>query len=108
MVLPNLTKLIFTKRKGDGFAYQRGGSDIKLRIRNREGGEFFRPVLGRPRRSLKVIMQSSEIPPWLRPQLPLIFMDESLGIIPDIGVDAEMQAESHEMGLTVHWEAVNP
>lgn len=108
VVLPNLTKLIFTKRKGDGFAYQRGGSDIKLRIRNREGGEFFRPVLGRPRRSLKVIMQSSEIPPWLRPQLPLIFMDESLVIIPDIGVDAEMQAESHEMGLTVHWEAVNP
>jgi tRNA(Ile)-lysidine synthase len=105
VVLPNGSKLIFTKKKGEGFAYQRGGSDIKLRIKNREGGEFFRPVLGRPRRSLKAIMQSSEVPPWLRSQLPLIFMDESLVIIPDIGVDVEMQAESHEMGLTVRWES---
>ena len=50
-------------------------------------------------------MQSSEVPPWLRSQMPLIFMDESLVIIPDIGVDVEMQAESYEMGLTVRWES---
>jgi len=48
-------------------------------------------------------MQSSQIPPWLRVQLPLIFMNDSLVIIHDIGVDAEMQAESHEMGLIVSW-----
>jgi tRNA(Ile)-lysidine synthase len=105
VILPNLSRLIFSKHQGKGFAYQRGGSDIKLRIKNREGGEYFKPALGRPRRRLKTIMQSSEIPPWQRAQLPLIFMDETLVIIPNIGSDAEMEAQSHEVGLTVHWQA---
>lgn len=104
VILPNLSKLLFTTKMGEGIAFQRGGSNIKLRIKNREGGEHFRPALGRPKRSLKTIMQASEIPPWERAELPLIFMDETLVIIPDIGIDAEMKAESHEMGLTVHWE----
>jgi len=104
VILPNLSRLFFTKEMGKGFAYQRGGSDIKLRIKNREGGEHFKPALGRPKRHLKAIMQSSQIPPWQRVQLPLIFMDETLVIIPNIGSDAEMEAQSHELGLSVRWE----
>ena len=104
VILPNLSRLFFTKEMGKGFAYQRGGSDIKLRIKNREGGEYFKPALGRPKRHLKAIMQSSQIPPWQRVQLPLIFMDETLVIIPNIGSDAEMEAQSHELGLSVRWE----
>ncbi len=104
VILPNLSRLFFTQQMGKGFAYQRGGRDIKLRIKNREGGEYFKPALGRPKRHLKTIMQSSNIPPWQRSQLPLIFMDETLVIIPDIGIHAEMKAESHELGLSVHWK----
>lgn len=104
VILPNLSRLFFTKEMGKGFAYQRGGSDIKLRIKNREGGEHFKPALDRPKRHLKAIMQSSQIPPWQRAQLPLIFMDETLVIIPNIGIDAEMEAKSHELGLSVRWE----
>ncbi len=107
VVLPNLSRLFFTKEMGKGFAYQRGGTNIKLRIKNREGGEYFKPTLGRPKRHLKVIMQSSKIPPWQRPQLPLIFMDETLVIIPNIGNDAGMEAQSHEMGISVRWEAAS-
>ncbi len=104
VILPNLSRLFFIKEMGKGFAFQRGGSDIKLRIKNREGGEHFKPALGRPKRHLKAIMQSSQTPPWQRAQLPLIFMDETLVIIPNIGSDAEMEAESHELGLSVRWE----
>ena len=103
MVLSNLSRLFFKKIKGEGIAYKRGGSDLKLRIRNREGGERFLPDLGRPRRGLKTIMQSIEMPPWQREQLPLIFMDETLAIIPNVGVDASLRAESHEPGLVVSW-----
>lgn len=103
VILPNQSRLFFTKKMGKGIAFQRGGSDIKLRIKNREGGERFRPEFGRPRRSLKHIMQSCEIPPWQRAQLPLIFMDETLVIIPSVGIDANMQAANHEIGLTVSW-----
>jgi tRNA(Ile)-lysidine synthase len=106
VTLPNQSQLFFTKKMGEGLAYQRGGTDIKLRIKWREGGEYFRPELGRPRRSLKYIMQSRKIPPWLREQLPLIFMDETLVMIPNVGIDAEMKAADHEMGLTVNWEPV--
>jgi tRNA(Ile)-lysidine synthase len=105
VVLPNQSRLFFNKRIGEGFAYQRGGSDIRLRIKNREGGEYFKPDLARPRRTLKHLMQTSQIPPWQREQLPLIFMDETLVIIPNIGVDAHLKAASHEVGLTVHWQA---
>lgn len=104
--LPNHSRLIFTKQMGAGLAFQRGGSDIKLRIKNRQGGERFKPDLARPSRTLKVIMQSSDMPPWQREQLPLIFMDETLAMIPNVGVDAHLKAESHEMGLQVAWEQV--
>ena len=43
------------------------------------------------------------MPPWQREQLPLIFMDETLVIIPNVGVDAGLQAGSDEMGLQVEW-----
>ncbi len=103
LTLPDMSRLFFSKKLGEGFAYQRS-NHIKLRIKNREGGEKFKPALGRPRRSLKTVLQESEIPPWQRQQLPLIFMDEVLVVIPNIGVDADMQAMSDEIGLSIRWE----
>ena len=101
--LPDGSRLLFTQQLGQGFATSRL-PNIKLRIKNREGGERFRPDLGRPSRSLKTVLQTCEIPPWQRAQLPLIFMDETLVIIPDIGVDANMQANKDEMGLLASWQ----
>jgi hypothetical protein len=31
-------------------------------------------------------------------------MDETLVIIPNIGTNAEMEAQSHELGLSARWE----
>lgn len=101
--LPDGTQLSFTKVLGQGFALSRV-PNIKLRIKNREGGERFRPELGRPSRSLKTILQTCEIPPWQRAQLPLIFMDETLVLIPNVGVDISFKANPDEMGLLVHWQ----
>ncbi len=104
--LPNHSRLIFTKKMGEGLAFQRGGSDIKLRIKNRQGGERFKPDLARPSRTLKVVLQASDMPPWQRAQLPLIFMDETLAMIPNVGIDAYLKAAAHELGLRVTWEIV--
>ena len=104
--LPDGTSLVFTQSLGQGFAIQRV-PNIKLRVQYRQGGERFRPDLGRPSRSLKTVLQTCEIPPWQRAQLPLIFMDEILVIIPNLGadclVDASYQAKPSEMGLMVDW-----
>ena len=103
VILPDNSRLIFTQKIGEGFALNRV-RNIKLRIKNREGGERFKPALGRPYRSLKQVLQTHAMPPWHREQLPLIFMDETLVIIPNVAVDAGFQANSDEMGLTVNWE----
>ena len=103
MRLPDGSRLLFTQALGQGFALNRV-PNIKLRIKNREGGERFRPELGRPSRSLKTILQTCEIPPWQRAQLPLIFMDETLVMIPDVGVDISFKANVDEMGLLASWQ----
>ncbi|MES2637528.1 MAG: tRNA lysidine(34) synthetase TilS, partial [Pseudomonadota bacterium] len=74
-----------------------------LVIKNRVGGERFKPDLNRPSRSLKVVLQTSHVPPWQREQLPLIYLNDVLVIIPNIGVDANFKADSDEMGLVVTW-----
>lgn len=102
VILPDNSRLVFTQKMGEGFALNRV-KNIKLRIKNREGGERFKPELGRPYRSLKQVLQTHAMPPWQREQLPLIFMDETLVIIPSVGVDANLQASSDEMGLFVTW-----
>jgi tRNA(Ile)-lysidine synthase len=106
MILPNKTKLIFSKQMGQGISLRKI-ENAKLRIKFREGSERFLPELGRPRRSLKVMLQNHEMPPWKRDQLPLIFMDETLVIIPNIGVDAGLRADGNEMGLQVTWQHNN-
>jgi tRNA(Ile)-lysidine synthase len=109
--LPDDSHLVFSQILGQGFALNRV-PNIKLRIQTRQGGERFRPEIGRPSRSLKTVLQTCEIAPWQRAQLPLIFMDETLVIIPrmmvpNIGaeclVDASFQVKPDEMGLTVSW-----
>jgi tRNA(Ile)-lysidine synthase len=105
--LPDGSSLMFSQTLGQGFALNRV-PNIKLRIQYRQGGERFRPDLGRPSRSLKTVLQTCEIPPWQRVQLPLIFMDETLVMIPNLGVDclvdASYQAKPNEMGLMVNWQ----
>ena len=101
--LPNKTQLIFSKKMGEGISLRKI-ENAPLRIKFREGSERFKPQLGRPYRSLKVILQNVGMPPWQRERLPLIFKDETLVVIPTIGVDANFQASSDEMGLLVTWQ----
>jgi tRNA(Ile)-lysidine synthase len=102
IILTNKTKLIFSKQMGQGISLRKI-ENAKLRIKFREGSERFLPELGRPRRSLKVMLQNHEMPPWQRDQLPLIFMDETLVMIPNVGVAADFKASSAENGLLVNW-----
>ena len=102
IILPDNSRLIFTQKLGEGFALNRD-KNIKLRIKNREGGERFKPELGRPYRSLKQVLQTHAMPPWQRERLPLIFMDETLVIIPNMSVDAGLRAGKDELGLLVEW-----
>lgn len=101
--LPDNSRLIFTQQLGQGLAFERL-SIYRLRISQRIGGEQFKPDLAKPTRTLKHLLQEAKIPPWQRQRLPLIYSDDTLAIVPGIGVACGLQARENELGLLVIWE----
>jgi tRNA(Ile)-lysidine synthase len=75
-----------------------------LEIRVRGGGERFRPDPRRPRRPLKSLLQETDVPPWERARLPLLYCDGRLAWVPGIGVASALQAGPCEAGFVVTWE----
>ena len=98
--LPNGSKLKFKKVKGRGISFAKI-KDKKLIISNRKGGEFFKPDSKRPTKKLKQLLQESDLPPWERENLPMIFVGESLACVPNFGVDIKFQTKPKEVGLEV-------
>jgi tRNA(Ile)-lysidine synthase len=69
--------------------YDISGLDLKelsgtLTIRFRQGGERVQLIGGQHSQSLKKVMQSRGIPPWLRDRIPLLYCDDKLIMIIDI------------------------
>jgi tRNA(Ile)-lysidine synthase len=103
ITLPDQSRLIFSEETGTGIA-MRHLENSKLLIRYRQGGEILKPALNRPSRSLKYLFQSSNIPPWLRERLPLLFLNDELVVVTGIAVDAKFVATPDEVGLCAHWQ----
>ena len=96
--------LLFDNITGAGISLeklQRAAVTIRLRV----GGEKFTPDCVRPRRSLKNLLQEAGIPPWLRPQIPLIYSGKELAAVVGIGIDCRFKANSDEAGILVRWQA---
>ena len=101
ILLPNGTQLNFKKIKGRGINFKHL-NDQKLIIRNRQGGEFFKPDSKRPTKKIKQLLQESDLPPWERESLPLIFIGDELASVPNFGIDIKFQAKPKDVGLNVH------
>jgi tRNA(Ile)-lysidine synthase len=100
ILLPLGHKLKFKKVKGRGINFKFLHNQ-KLKIRNRQGGEFFKPDSKRPTKKIKQLLQESDLPPWEREFLPLIFVGDQLAFVPNFGVDIKFQAKAKELGLEV-------
>jgi len=100
--LPDNTKIFFTKTKGKGFNLDKITSG-QLVIRNRQGGEKFKPIQNQPTRTVKSLLQSSRIPPWERSFIPLLVDGENVVAIPEFGTDSQYQVLSDEIGYSVSW-----
>ena len=100
IILPNGQKLTFKKVKGRGINLK-FLRDQKLKIRNRQGGEFFKPDSKRPTKKIKQLLQESNLPPWERENLPLIFVGDDLAFVPNFDVDVKFQTKAKELGLEV-------
>jgi len=100
--LPNKSRLHFLKTKNGGLSLSKIGVKT-LHIKSREGGEKLKPFSDQPSRSLKYLFQKADIPHWERDQIPLIFANEQLVAVPDLGVQLEYQANNGEEAYQINW-----
>ena len=100
ILLPNGVQLNFKIVKGRGINFKFLDNQ-KLRIRNRQGGESFKPDSKRPTKKIKQLLQESDLPPWEREFLPLIFIGGELASVPNFGIDIKFQTKPNEVGLVV-------
>jgi tRNA(Ile)-lysidine synthase len=95
--------LRFKPEEGRGLSVDRLRS-APVTVRARRGGERLRPECGRPRRTLKNLLQERGVPPWRRERLPLVYCGEELVSVPGVGDECGYQADTGEAGLIVSWE----
>jgi tRNA(Ile)-lysidine synthase len=74
-----------------------------LEVRFRQGGERLRPTAKSRTRELKNLLQESDIVPWMRGHIPLIYSGDQLLAVGDLWVDAACAAGSSETGRMVRW-----
>jgi tRNA(Ile)-lysidine synthase len=101
ILLPNGIQLNFKKVKGSGINFKFLDNQ-KLKIRNRQGGEFFKPDSKRPTKKIKQLLQESDLPPWEREFFPIIFVGDELACVPNFGIDQKYQAGPQMTSLEVN------
>jgi len=69
-----------------------GALTSRLTVRWRQGGERLAVNAGRPRRSLKSLLQEARVPIGERARLPLVFAGERLVAVADLWLDESVQA----------------
>ena len=94
--LPRLPLGNLKVTQGKGLALPNG---TELEIRFRQGGEVIR--LNKHQRVVKKLLQAAGLPPWQRQFIPLIYLDNILIAIPDIGVADGFITE--ENGWDIKW-----
>jgi tRNA(Ile)-lysidine synthase len=74
-----------------------------LEIRFRSGGERCKPKGRSGSNTLKKLFQEYSLEPWLRNNIPLIYIDNHLAAVGDLWVCDEFCAEPDELGIQLEW-----
>ncbi len=91
-----LGELTVNQVQGRGLALPTG---TQLQVRFRQGGEKFR--WRGHQRIVKKLLQA--LPPWLRDFIPLIYFENNLIALPNIGISDDFVAQAGEMGWEIKW-----
>ena len=98
--LPTGAKLKFKEVKGSGIALSRL-QNKKLKITNQQAGQSLKLDHNRPTKTLKNLFQEAHIAPWVRLDLPLIFIGGDLVCVPHLGISSDMSSKKTDMGLEI-------
>ena len=104
LAVPGWGTLTMSRTRGHGLSLARL-SDGPVTIRARAGGERLQPASGRPRRTVKNLLQEAGLAPWERARLPYIYCGEQLVCVPGVAVDYRFQARSDEPAVVPLWRA---
>lgn len=77
-----------------------------VEIGYRRGGERCRPLGRQHHHALKKLFQEAGVPPWQRPHIPLIFVDNTLAAVAGYWVCAPFAARAGEPGLSIEWSGL--
>ena len=100
LILPDSSSLCVKLKMKGGLRI-----DVKknLEIRFRSGGERCKPKGRSGSNTLKKLFQEYTLEPWLRNNIPLIYIDNRLAAVGDLWVCDEFCAEPDELGIQLEW-----
>jgi tRNA(Ile)-lysidine synthase len=104
LAVPGWGTLTMSPRRGEGLSAARL-ADAAVTICARRGGERLQPHAGRPRRTVKNLLQEAGLPPWERERLPYIFCGDRLACVPGVAIDCAFQAARGEPAIVPIWRA---
>lgn len=78
------------------------------RVRARKGGDRIRVLPNGPSHKLKQLFQSSFIPPWLRPGIPVMVWDNEPVALGDWVLGHRLNAWLYENDLKLKWQPADP
>jgi tRNA(Ile)-lysidine synthase len=99
LALPDGGCLVPARRRGAGLRASECGQDLQVGFRL--GGESCRPAGQAHHRPLKKLLQESNIPPWERDRIPLIYIDGRLAEVVGHFVCEPFLARSDEDAIAV-------
>jgi tRNA(Ile)-lysidine synthase len=98
--------LIAKSQDGKGISKSKT-KDARFIIRYRQGGEKINPDKHGHTKTVKQLFQENAVLPWLRDQIPLIYIDEKLAVIPGFCIDNKYAAEENEPSWNIEWSGYN-
>jgi len=88
--------------KGEGIALNK--CPKSLEIKYRKGGEQIKPSGHKITKSLKNLFQENNVLPWVRDQIPLVYLDDELISVGDLWFNQDYKAKEQEDGFLISWD----
>lgn len=78
-------------------------SESGVEVRYRQGGEKMRVKGHTHTADIKKLMQEAAVLPWYRTQLPFIYIEDELALIPGFWLADKFSASADEASITISW-----
>jgi len=101
--LPGSLGVLRKKRVMSGGISEHFWLESRLSIRHRVGGESIKLVGSLGRKKLKKLYNEAKIFPWVRGDVPLIYIDDELVAVADLWLDERYLAREGELMYEVEW-----